>query len=306
MHPAATELHALLQQNPYLEEVSSRDIYPDAPGEGLPLIRVQTPICSAVISLQGAHLLEFKTATGSPLLWLSPNCNFTPGVALRGGIPICLPWFGPNRQDPTKPKHGFARNRPWELRNALISDTGVCELVFGFSSSANDLFAYAFSAELRMTLGHSAKLQLTVTNADKQDFDCSWALHSYHPVTSLADVRVTGLAGRTYLDNLQGLSPRQQVDDVSFPGEVDRVFPAIENPLNIEGTPGIAITHYNCPSVIVWNPGETNAANIPDIGGGQEQKYICVERGAVLNERWNLAAGESRSAWLEIRDSSSL
>lgn len=302
MHSAASKLKALLQQNPFLQQVSSRELYPDAPGQGLPLLRVQTPICSAVISLQGAQLLEFKTVTGFPLLWLSPNCKFTPGTALRGGIPLCLPWFGPHRTDVRKPKHGFARNNLWELCDAKISSADECDLTFAFSSAANDVFAYDFHAELRMTLGRSVKLELTVTNSDSRDFNCSWALHSYHPVASLADVRVKGLTGRIYLDNLENHTPKLQTEDVKFTGEVDRAYPAIENSLIIVGQPGIEITHHNCPSVIVWNPGAKNAAAIADIGAGQEQGYICVERGAILGEEWNLTAGESKTAWLEIKE----
>lgn len=302
MFTAAPELRALLDRNPALTLLSSKEIYPNSLGEGLPLIQVQTPLCSAVIALQGAHLLEFKTAEGSPLLWLSPNCNFTEGTALRGGVPVCLPWFGVNPQDPKKPKHGFARNRSWELREAHAGADGAYELVFYFTSTANDLFAHDFSAQLRMTLGHSAKLELTVENTNARDFDCSWALHSYHPVTSLADVKVLGLAERTYLDNLEGHAPKHQSGDVVFRGEVDRVYPAIENALTVVGTPTINITHANCPSVIVWNPGKENAAKIADIGAGQEQHYICVERGAVLSETWKLTARERKTAWLDIRE----
>lgn len=302
MYKAPDELTALLERSPFLELQSSRDLYPNAKGEGLPLLRLQTPLCRAVISLQGAHLLEWQANGGAPLLWLSPNCNFTPGTALRGGVPICLPWFGPNRQDPKKPKHGFARNRDWRLHSADLRPDGHCELVFEFSSQANELFDYSFAARLRMVLAESATLELTVTNTDTRDFPCSWALHSYHPVSSLDEVQVVGLAGRHYLDNLSNYAVKHQTGEVSFSGEVDRVFPGVENELYIRGTPTIAITHGHCPSVIVWNPGAANAANIADIGAGQEQHYICVERGAVLDEEWTLAAGESKTGWLRFAE----
>src|SRR5690606_34335953 len=104
--------------------------------------------------------------------------------------------------------------------------------------------------------------QFTVKNTDASAFSCSLALHSYHPVSSLADVRVKGLAGKYYLDNLENHAQKFQQDDVSFDGEVDRVFLAVDNSLLIEGQPAIEITHHNCPSVIVWNPGATLAAKI--------------------------------------------
>lgn len=285
----------------FLRLTNSKNHYPDAAGTGLPLLVVETQLCSAVIALQGAQLLEFKTTEGDPLLWLSPNCDFTPGTALRGGVPLCLPWFGINQADPSKPKHGFARNRYWELSAAHLLSEGAVELEFLFVSDANELFPHDFSAELRMTLGNRAKLELTINNTDNEDFTCSWAMHNYHRVSSLTTVQVTGLAERTYLDNFENHAEKHQSGDVNFPGPVDRVYPAIENPITIESSPRIEITHNNCPSVIVWNPGKEAAAKIADIGEGQEQFYICVERGAVLGEKWHLTAGTSKSAWMEFK-----
>lgn len=313
MHPNALHLTSsamqqspqfdqLLQRNSFLQLTFSNEQYPNSQGSGLPLLKVQTPLCSAVIALQGAQLLEFKTTQGKPLLWLSPNCNFTEGTALRGGVPVCLPWFGPHPTDPKKPKHGFARNQPWQLHNATLLNDGSALLTFTFNSPANDLFAFHFSAELTMTLGKTAKLEFTIKNSDEQAFDCSWVLHSYYHVSSLTDVRVKGLASKHYLDNLEKHAEKYQHGDVNFPYEVDRVYPNIDNALIIESSPHIEITHHNCPSVVVWNPGADNAAKMADVGTGNEQHYICVERGAVLDEQWNLNAGESRSAWMEFKE----
>lgn len=295
------ELTDFIKRHEFLTLTSSQQAITHSKGSGLPVIKVSTAKCDALIAVQGAHLLSFKAKNGHELLWVSPNCDFTQGVALRGGIPVCLPWFGPNI-DPAKPKHGFARNRDWTLANARLLANGDAELVFSFASSTNELFDFNFSAQLIITLGDKIKLDIKVSNLDQKSFDCSWVLHSYHPVSSLADVSVKGLAGKTYLDNLEKHAAKTQQGDVSFPNEVDRVFPGVENSLEISGTPSIEITHHNCPSVVVWNPGSTNAAKIADIGAGNEQGYICVERGAVLAEKWNIAAGESKAAWVEISE----
>jgi glucose-6-phosphate 1-epimerase len=300
--PSNKHLDSLLSRCSFLTLTHSSQEFPHAKGAGLPLISVKTPSCDAIIALQGAHLLSFCASAGHPLLWVSPNCDFTPGSALRGGIPVCLPWFGPNPLDLQKPKHGFVRNRDWELSDAQLLPDGDAQLVFSFTSTANELFDFAFNAQLVMTLGSTIKLEISVSNADSADFDCSWALHSYHPVSSLGAVRVKGLEGRTYLDNLEGHAAKIQKDNVSFPDAVDRIFPGIENAVEILGSPHIVINHHNCPSVVVWNPGPVNAANIADIGAGNEQGYICVERGAVLGEKWTLNAGETQSAWITIAE----
>ncbi len=294
-------LEQLVAKTDFLRLTTSNEHYPNAMGIGLPLLVVETALCSAVISLQGAHLLEFKTTDGAPLLWLSPNCDFTPGVALRGGVPLCLPWFGVNQAYPDKPKHGFARNNFWELGDAHLLSDGAVELEFLFLSDANELFPYDFSTELRITLGKTAKLELTINNTDTEDFDCSWAMHNYHRVSSLSEVKVLGLAERKYFDNFENYAEKYQSGEVNFPGPVDRVYPAVENALIIEGAPRIEITHHNCPSVITWNPGTEAAGKIADIGAGNEQFYICVERGAVLKEKWHLSAGSSQSAWMEFK-----
>lgn len=296
------ELHTLLARCDFLELTSSDKAFPNSNGSGLPILRVNTTTCNALVALQGAQLLSFCALNGNPLLWVSPNCDFTPGVALRGGIPVCLPWFGPNVLDPKKPKHGFARNRDWQLSDAKLLADGSAELMFSFTSDANELFEFNFTTQLIITLGSSIKLDIKVSNTDTKTFNCSWVLHSYHPVNSLQNVYVQGLANRTYLDNLENHAAKVQQGDVHFPAEVDRVYPAIENPISIAGKPSIQISHYNCPSVVVWNPGATNAAKIVDIGAGNEQDYICVERGAVLAEKWSLVAGESRSAQVEIKE----
>ncbi len=295
-------LEQLVAQCDFLQIKDSTEIYPNAKGSGLPLILVNTPLCSASIALQGAQLLEFKSTKGEPLLWLSPNCDFTPGTALRGGIPLCLPWFGVNPQYPNKPKHGFARNSPWQLASAQSRSDGSVELEFLFVSDANPLFPYDFSAELRMLLGDTIRLELTINNTDEQPFDCSWVMHSYFPVAQLSQVQVPLLAGRNYKDNLENHAVKTQIGALMFPGPVDRVFAGIEESLDILSKPSIRITHGNCPSVVTWNPGSDAAKTIVDIGDGQEACFVCVERGAVLEESWTIAAGNSQSAWMEIAE----
>lgn len=295
-------LETLLSQYRTVSLTNSQELYPESEGQGLPLIQVKSPLCQAVIALQGAQILEFKNSAGTPLLWLSPQCQFNPGSALRGGIPLCLPWFGPHPTDASKPQHGYARTRNWELTQVAENDEGRCELTFELVSEPGPLFDYAFTCVLRMTLSRHVDIQLSITNRDSQAFDFSWAFHSYFPVRILDQARVKGLAGRDYRDNLEQLITKTQDQDLGFVGEVDRVFPGIEQAVEIAGEPTIRIEHDQCPSVITWNPGPDNAAAMADVGAGNEQGFICVERGAVLDEAWHLDAGETRTAWMRISE----
>lgn len=274
---------------------------------GLPLLQISNQCCDAVIALQGAHLLEFSRKDRTHLLWLSPNALFAKGKAIRGGIPVCLPWFGVNRQDPSKPKHGFVRNQDWQLTAIHERDPETTELVFGYTANKADLklFPHAFSAQLTLRLSQQIDIQLEVSNHSDSDAEISWALHSYHPVDNLTHVRVTGLAGLNYLDNLQGLKPVQQDGDIRFHGEVDRVYESVPATQQIIDTQHLTISGENCPTAIVWNPGAENAAAMTDVGEEIHQQFICVERGAAFANSWILGSGESRSARLQIAESTS-
>lgn len=276
------------------------------PAPALPLLLIRNQSCEAVIALQGAHLLQFKPKQGAELLWLSPNAIFAKGTAIRGGIPVCLPWFGVNRKDPSKPKHGFVRDQDWQLTSIHEPDSATTELVFLFKSSTADLiqFPHPFIAQLRISLSKDIQLTLSIHNLSVSDAEFSWALHSYHPVEDLASTTVSGLSGLNYLDNLQGLKPVYQQDNIRFAGEVDRVYESVPATQRILGHPSITITGNHCETAIVWNPGANNAKAMPDVGEEIHQQFICVERGAAFGNSWRLAAGENQQATLQITGTS--
>lgn len=276
------------------------------PPPALPLLHVSNQSCEAVIAAQGAHVLQFKPQSTTELLWLSPNAIFAEGTAIRGGIPVCLPWFGVNQKDPSKPKHGFVRNQDWQLSEIHEPDPNTTKLVFTFESGTEDraLFPYPFTAQLQITLSNEIELTLTLHNHSDSDAEFSWALHSYHPVGDLASTAVAGLSGLNYLDNLRGLKPTLQDGNIRFNGEVDRVYESVPVSQQILGQPAITISGHNCETAIIWNPGAENAAAMGDVGEGIHQQFICLERGAAFGNSWVLAPDESRQATLQITGTS--
>lgn len=276
-------------------------------GPALPLLLINNQYCEAVVALQGAHLLEFTPHKGEPLLWLSPNAIFEPGQAIRGGIPICLPWFGVNQLDPEKPKHGFLRNRDWQLSRVATTDSGATQLTlsFNYEKLEPELFEFPFSVELNITLSDSLEMSITTINTGHDSMPFSWALHSYHPVANLADVRIEGLDGARYLDNTQGLAPAIQKGAISFSGELDRAYENVGATQLIKSTPAITVTGENCDSAIVWNPGGDNAATMADVGPGNHEQFICLERGEAFGDARALDAGESRTSNVTIKGVSS-
>lgn len=296
-------LEQQLQNVPEVALSHSTVNYPDRTHQpGLPLLEIDNPHCRAVVALQGAQLLEFTPHGGDALLWLSPNAIFSPGKAIRGGIPVCLPWFGVNQHAPEQPKHGFARNRDWQLQHIATDPDGETRLGFGFEYNGTEpaLFPYPFSARLSLRLSQQLELTLMVANTGTDTLPLSWALHSYHPVADLAATRVTGLDGCRYLDNTRGLAPAVQTGEVRFSGEIDRAYERVGRTQVIEGNPRIVINGENCNSAIVWNPGAELAAGIGDIGAGNYAGFVCVERGAAFGDARHLHAGERLTSQLTL------
>lgn len=266
---------------------------------GLDLLVVETGLCRAVIALQGAQVLEFTARGRAPLLWLSPSASFTPEAAVRGGVPLCLPWFGENRSDPSKPKHGLVRARLWTLEGSEEQADGEVRLTFSFEHGGDALFADSFACSLTIGLGKSLTFALELTNTAERAVEYSWALHSYFAVADVKDVQVEGLSGVEYLDKTRDFARDQLEGNQAFTGEVDRVFEQAPAEQTIITPNPIKARSENCHTVITWNPGAELAATIGDIGADYTG-FVCVEHGNAFADSWRLDAGESASARLEL------
>ncbi len=268
----------------------------------LPLIVIESELCKAVISLQGAHVIEFIPANQAPLLWVSPKVQYQQGKAIRGGVPVCFPWFGENQLDKAKPKHGFVRDMDWNLTESKINADKSIELTFAFESNDETfkLYPYQFVAEYKVILGTSLKLGLQVKNTGQQTMPVSFALHSYHPVKDLSTTYVDGLHWTSFLDNTQAYQAHIQQGPVNFDGEVDRIYLNVQEEQVIQTEPAIKLSSRECKSAVVWNPGFEKAASIGDLGGEHYQEFVCVERGNAFSDSWYLAPNELKAAELEI------
>lgn len=293
---------ALIARCDHLAVSSAASLFAAA-AEDFQLLVVDNPRGKAVVALQGAQLLSYIPSGGRDLLWLSPNATLETGKAVRGGIPLCLPWFGVNQREPGKPKHGFARTSRWQLEEAITEEDGSTTLLLGlrqFNLTPHPLFGYAFEASLEIHCGSALQLRLAVKNCSNETLPLSWALHSYHPVDDLAGTAVSGLDGKTYLDNTRELVAARQQGDVTFNGELDRVYLDVDRQQTILGSPCIKVSGDNAPSAIVWNPGPELAASMADLGPGRHRDYLCLERGAAFDDEQSLAAGETMRATVVI------
>lgn len=304
----------MLEQAYRISRLLSSAVYPNCRhvDDGLPLYIIENPLGRMVICEQGAQVLSFIPAGKKDLLWLSPLAEFKLTKPVRGGIPVCLPWFGVNQRDKQKPSHGFARNVNWQLANIEDADDpqqGACtriEFVLEqFQQQPHSLFPYPFSARLTFLMSDSLSVHLQLTNTGSVSLPLTWALHSYHPVASITSTRVTGLDDCEYLDNTCGLARKRQSGDVVFDGELDRVYiNAGDKQSIISASPdntSIAIEASGCSSAVVWNPGLEKATELQDMGAENYQQFVCVERGNVFDNEVMLLPNETHRASLHIK-----
>lgn len=277
----------------------------------LPALQVRNPQGEALISLQGAQILRFQATGKAPLLWVSEDTAYAPGKSIRGGIPICFPWFGAHATDASKPAHGFARHRLWTLLSARdhadhSGQVTQTELVFSLrdDASTQPLWPHAFVATLTVTLGSTLSASLRVTNTDILPFRFSFALHSYFPVTDIRQTRVEGLEDNSFTDTLQDnrLCPPEHAA-IRFAQETDRVYETASGCYRIVDEVRdrtLRIDAPSCRSAIVWNPWSAKAARMGDMGTDGWQHMLCVESGNAWRDSIELAAGQSREFRLQL------
>lgn len=267
--------------------------------EGLPLLVIENALGSAVLAFQGAHLISFIPAGGQDVLWLSPNAVFKPGKAVRGGIPLCMPWFGGHPDG--LPSHGFARSMDWSLHSARNLADGRTEVVMRLQDSEQTraLWPHAFNFEFTICVGQTLDLSLSAENLSNTTVPYTYAFHTYFAVEDYTRIAVTGLAGCTYIDTLGEVRRLVQEGDVHFTGATDRVYLDVAKVQTIIDAKRTIQISGNSKSAVLWNPGD-HAEKIGDIGAGVNQHFVCVERGDVFDNSLTLAAGEKHIATMTL------
>ncbi|MES1207933.1 MAG: D-hexose-6-phosphate mutarotase, partial [Pseudomonadota bacterium] len=217
------------------------------------------------------------------------------GAALRGGIPICFPWFGPHATQPAFPAHGFARTRAWRFSGAReVNGAVAVALALSDDDATAKLFPHRFEARLTVTIGESLSLAFDVTNAGADELSFEVALHSYFAVSDVADIVIEGLAGRELVDKVAGGATRQETAaQLRIAGEVDRVYDGA-GPVTLRDPPAgqtLRIESTGARSTVVWNPAPAKTATLSDLAPDAWRRFVCVETGAIGAGRVTLAPG---------------
>jgi len=267
---------------------------------GLVAAHVTAPVAEATIYLQGAHLTHWKPAGHAPVVFLSARTELAPGKAIRGGVPVIFPWFGPRNDGKPGPSHGFARTSEWELAFAAVSGDDV-HLTFTLAPNETsralgfDHFRLAYG----ITIGRSLTLELTVANDAATPLQFEEALHTYFAVGDVEKTSITGLGGTSYIDKRDEMQRKvQPTGSMSLTGTTDRVYLDTTAACIIDDAAGkrkIAIEKASSQTTVVWNPWAELAATLPDMEPDGWRTMLCVETANVGDSAITLASGETHT-----------
>ncbi|RDH84979.1 MAG: D-hexose-6-phosphate mutarotase [endosymbiont of Galathealinum brachiosum] len=299
----------------YIEELNQRFGQSDDKGQirfkmgkgDIPVVEIENEQASALISCQGAHVLSWRPDGQEEVIWVSREARYAKGQSVRGGIPICWPWFGAHSENTSFPAHGFARTVLWEITEACQLDSGETQISFILNTSQLDdttrkTWPESTSALYVLTIGHSLKLELITQNNGVKAICVGEALHTYFNVGDVSKTSVTGLHGKDYLDKPDGFKRKKQSGDIGIDAEVDRVYLNTTDELSITGPQRkIVISKQGSHSTIVWNPWKQVAEKMGDLGEGGYLNMLCVESGNAADDVVTIKPGESHTLQVVYR-----
>ena len=285
-----------------IRRVNSTQLFPtqhQAGDPGLPMLLVENPLGRTVIALQGAHVMSFQPAGKSEMLWVSPRTLLQENTPIRGGIPLCLPWFGPGPDGKTM--HGFARTQEWNVVVAERLESGATRLVMELIGNAETsaLWPHAFAFRLEIEAGQALKLVMNVENRGTDAAPLAFAFHTYFAVPDVAKARVSGLESAQYIDKMDNFARKTQSGEVTINAVTDRIYlDVLARQTLLAGADSIHIESA-AKCAVVWNAW-SNDKNIPDLGEGNHVGYLCVERGEVADHAVTLPPGGAYRAWMTL------
>jgi glucose-6-phosphate 1-epimerase len=265
----------------------------------LPKISITAPQASAEIYLHGAQVTSWQSAGFDEVIFLSQQSHWENGKAIRGGIPICFPWFRAKSDNSKAPSHGFVRTKAWELESIIASDDAVTvSLATGNDDNGRQWWPYEFRIVHRITIGAKLKLELSVTNTGNAAFHFEEALHTYHQVADVEQVRIAGLDGTSFLDNMDGNREKLQQGDLKMSAPTDNAYLNTTSAVEVIDPifkRRIRTEKKNSLTTVAWNPWSQGAKSLSDLGDEEWKQMVCAEASNILAAAVTLAPGEEHT-----------
>jgi D-hexose-6-phosphate mutarotase len=275
------------------------------PSPDYPVLTIRNGACEGSVALHGAHVTHWQPHGVNPVIFLSAEAEYREGKALRGGIPICWPWFSSHPTDPSKPSHGFVRNRFWNLKTISETDRETeVRLELVATEETRALWPHEFHLECSIRFGQSLQIDLHATNLGKMPLTVGGALHSYFSVASLEKARVEGLDGCRFLDTAAGGEGTQGGPIIFGPRWINRIYTDVPQPTNLVDPVWkrrIEVEGVGSASTVVWNASAEQAAEFSDLSEEGRHQFVCVETANAEADVREVLPGEAHSLGCRVR-----
>ncbi|HET6932851.1 MAG TPA: D-hexose-6-phosphate mutarotase [Candidatus Acidoferrum sp.] len=266
---------------------------------GLPCVKITAPRASGEIYLHGAHVTSWQPAGAEEVLYVSSKSKWQDGSAIRGGVPVCFPWFSTRAEDPHSPAHGLVRTKSWQLEGITHADHDV---TVALSTTADEATRKTWFGDFHLlfcaTFGEQLRLELIVTNHGTSSFRFEEALHSYFRVGNLEGVRLRGLNGVAYIDKTNAMREKHQHGDIVVSGEADRIYRNTFATVEIDDPAArrrILVAKEDSRDTVIWNPWSVKAKAMTDVGPEEWRHFVCVETCNVGDHGINLAPAQAHT-----------
>jgi glucose-6-phosphate 1-epimerase len=266
---------------------------------GLPKVRITSAQATGEMYLHGAHVTSWKPAGADEVLFVSSQSRWEDGLAIRGGVPVCFPWFGAKADDPKAPAHGFVRTKAWQLESVTQAGGAVAVSMFTENDDSTKRWWPAdFRLVHRASFGSELSLELLVTNTGATSLRFEEALHAYHRIGNIERARLHGLDGIHYLDKTDRNQEKTQQGDIVITSETDRIYLNTQGAVELEDPVlrlRTRVTKQNSRTTVVWNPWTQKARALSDLGDGEWMQMICIESSNVADFAVVLKPGQQHT-----------
>jgi len=269
---------------------------------GFPLIKIDNQHAIALISIYGAQVLSYRPKSEQKdLLFVSDKAYFKEGKAIKGGIPICWPWFGQDQEKIGKQMHGFARKMLWKLEETSSLENGEIAIVLSLNETqeTQKLWPHEFKLTLTIKVGELLKLSLKTVNTGDSAFIVTQALHTYFAIDDVHQTKIHGLDKVTYIDKVGGKSETKlQINDLPIEQEVDRIYTDVPAELGLsdESTNRkVSIKSKASKTAIVWNPWIAISKESGDLADDAYRQFVCIETANAVEDKVIIEPSESHT-----------
>ena len=255
---------------------------------GFPVYVVETEEATAKVSVYGAQVLAWAPKEHEPVIYLSPRATFEEGKAIRGGIPICWPWFAKHPEDESLPFHGFARTSLWDVVSCeAVGKEVVITFRLPCTEDTKKLFPHDFELTATVSIGAQISVALKTRNLGEKSFQISSALHTYLAVADIDRVQIDGLINAPYLDHVGEITERDQETPLKIDQEVNRIYKSMASHLvrDLSNHRSIFVDKAGSRTTVVWNPWKAGSKNFADLPDNDYKEFLCVETANAWTDR---------------------